>query len=131
MIATVMGKFSKPYDVDGNKGVSYRVSLFAGEYQSDSLTGSVGEGEQFIEVKCPLSVFEKIDINGEYSFDLDDGKTKIKDALIKRGDGSFVPLVWGADMALILFAIGVIAGIELGRAFSFWKWWYYGRKSWY
>lgn len=92
MIATVMGKYSKPYDVNGNKGVSYRVSLFAGEYQSDPLTGAVGEGEQFIEVKCPPSIFEKITINGEYSFGLDDGKTKIKDALIKREDGSFVAL---------------------------------------
>lgn len=92
MIATVMGKFKKPYDVNGNKGVSARLSLFIGEYQSDALTGAVGEGEQFIEVKCPLMIFDQLHINGEYSFELDDGKTRIKDALVKRDDGSFVAL---------------------------------------
>lgn len=92
MIATVMGKFKKPYEVNGNKGVSARLSLFAGEYQSDALTGAVGEGEQFIEVKCPLPLFDQIVVNSEYKFDLDDGKTRVKDVLVKREDGSFVDL---------------------------------------
>lgn len=92
MIATVMGKYSRPYEINGNKGVSSRLSLFVGEYQSDPLTGAVGEGEQFIEVKCPLPFFEKISINGEYNFDLDDGKTRVKDAFVKREDGSFIPI---------------------------------------
>lgn len=92
MIATVMGKFSKPYEINGNKGVSARLSLFVGEYKSDPLTGAVGEGEQFVEVKCPLTFFDKIVVNGEYSFELDDGKTRIKDVLVKRDDGSFVTL---------------------------------------
>ena len=73
MIATVMGKFKKPYEVNGNKGVSARLSLFAGEYQSDPLT-------------------DQIVVNGEYKFDLDDGKTRVKDVLVKREDGSFVDL---------------------------------------
>ena len=92
MIATVMGKFSKPYDVNGNKGVSYRVSIFGGEYQSDSLTGAVGEGEYFLEVKCPPDIFKALKVNGEYRLDLDDGKGKIKDALGIREDGSLFPL---------------------------------------
>lgn len=92
MIATVMGKFSKPYEINGNKGVSARLSLFVGEYKSDPLTGAVGEGEKFIEVKCPLVIFDQIELNGEYQFNLDDGNTRIKDVLVKREDGSFIEL---------------------------------------
>ena len=54
MVATVMEKIKKPYKLDnGKSGVSCRISLFLGSYDSDSLTETVGEGEQFIEVRCP------------------------------------------------------------------------------
>ena len=92
MIATVMGKYSKPYEVNGKKGVSARLSLYVGDYQSDALSGAVGEGEQFIEVKCPLSLFGDIKVSSEYNFNLDDGKTRIKDVLVRREDGAFVAL---------------------------------------
>ena len=37
-------------------------------------------------------LFSEIVVNGEYKFDLDDGKTRVKDVLVKREDGSFVDL---------------------------------------
>lgn len=92
MIATVKGKIRKPYDVNGNKGVSRRVSLFFGDYESDDFSGAVGEGEYYIEVKCPPFIFDKLVVGTDYHFYLDDGKTRIKDAFGFSSDGSLFPL---------------------------------------
>lgn len=93
MIATVMGKFKRPYKLDnGVSGVSGRVSLFLGEYASDSLSGAIGEGEQFIEVKCPEALVDAINVNDELYVELDDKKERIKSALLKTGDKTFTPL---------------------------------------
>ncbi len=92
MIVTVMGKMKKPYNIDGKSGVSCRLSLSCGEYINDSFTGQTGEGSQFIEVKCPEKIIDQVMINDELSVDLDDGKTRIKDAMFRNSDGSFSPI---------------------------------------
>jgi len=30
-------------------------------------------------------------------------------------------------MDMLIFAVGILIGIECGKAFSFWKWWRYDR----
>lgn len=93
MIATVMGKYKRPYKLDnGASGISCRLSLYVGEFKSDELSGAEGEGEEYIEVKCPVAIADKIHLGDDLSVDLDDGKTRIKSAMLKREDGSFVPL---------------------------------------
>lgn len=93
MVATVMGKMKKPYKLDnGKSGVSCRISLFIGSYDSDPLTETIGEGEQFIEVRCPEKLADLINVNDELYVELDDGKSRIKSVMAKSSDGSFVPL---------------------------------------
>lgn len=92
MLCTVMGLQSKPYEVNGSRGVSYRVSLFGGQYESDSLSGAVGVGDLFFEVKCPANFFNALEVNKEYSFDFDDKRTRIKNVLESK-DGAFYPVI--------------------------------------
>ena len=93
MIATVMGKYRRPYKLDnGVSGIACRLSLYVGEYKSDELSGAEGEGEEYIAVKCPVVIADKIKLGDDLSVDLDDGKTRIKSAMLKREDGSFVSL---------------------------------------
>lgn len=100
MVATVMGKVKKPYNIDGKSGTACRLSLFCGEYQSDTLSGAVGCGEQYIEVKCPVGIADQLDIGDDISVELDDGKSRIKSAMIQidagNGQKAFVPLGNGA-----------------------------------
>ena len=92
MVATVMGIFKKPYKLDnGVSGVACRVSFHVGEYRADPTNGEYAEGDQFIEVKCPQKIADRLQVNEEYYIDLDDGKSKMKSAMIRSGDG-FIPL---------------------------------------
>ena len=96
MVATVVGKFKKPYNIDGNSGISCKLSLFLGEYQNDPLTGSEGVGDQYIEVKCPVSIADQVDVADDISVELDDKRTRIKSAMIQidagNGKKAFIPL---------------------------------------
>jgi len=92
VVVTVMGKMKKPYNINGKSGVSCRLSLSCGEYLDDPLTGQTGEGQQFIEVKCPEKIADILMINDEINVNLDDGKTRIKDVMIRNDDGSFSPV---------------------------------------
>lgn len=87
-----MGKFKKPYRLDnGKSGVSSRVSLFIGKYDSVPEDDQVGEGNQYIEVKCPVNISDQLNVNDELFVELDDGKTRIKSAMLKTSDG-YMPL---------------------------------------
>lgn len=92
MVVTVVGKMKKPYNIDGKQGISCRLSLSCGEYRDDPLTGQSGEGQQFIEVKCPEKIADILMINDEINVELDDGKSRVKDIMIKNPDGSFSPI---------------------------------------
>lgn len=92
MIGVVMGKVKKPYRLDnGKSGVSSRVSLFIGNYDSIAEDEQVGEGNQYIEVKCPVNISDQLNVNDELFVELDDGKTRIKSAMLKTSDG-YMPL---------------------------------------
>ena len=87
-----MGKVSRPYTLNnGKSGVSCRVSLFIGEYISVPEDEQVGTGNQYIEVKCPVYIAEQLNVNDELFVELDDGKTRIKSAMLKTSDG-YMPL---------------------------------------
>ena len=96
MVCTVVGKIKKPYNIDGNSGVSSRLSLFLGDYQSDSLTGSEGVGEQYIEVKCPVGIADQLEVGDDISVELDDKRLRIKSCMIQidagNGKKAFIPL---------------------------------------
>lgn len=100
MVATVIGKFKKPYNMDGKSGTACRLSLFCGEYQSDTLSGAVGSGEQYIEVKCPVGIADQLELGDEISVELDDGKSRIKSVMIQidsgNGQKAYIPLGKGA-----------------------------------
>ena len=83
MKATVVGKLKKPYSIDGKSGISCRVSLFCGEYNSDPVAGSSGEGERYLEVRCPLDIFDSFSLADDVSVELDDKESRIKSAMIK------------------------------------------------
>lgn len=66
MIGVVMGKVKRPYKLDnGKSGVSSRVSLFIGEYNTIPEDEQVGDGNQYIEVKCPADIADQISVNDE------------------------------------------------------------------
>lgn len=92
MEVKVVGKMKKPYNVEGKKGISYKVSVFCGDYETDSFTGQVGEGGQYSEFKCPESVYESVMLNDELYIDVDDKKERIKSAMMKNSDGSYSPI---------------------------------------
>ena len=92
MVVTVTGKMKKPYNMNGKSGISCRVSMCCGEYYNDVLSGQIGEGQQYIEVKCPEKIFDLLALNDEINVELDDGKTRIKDIMVKNPDGSFSPI---------------------------------------
>lgn len=92
MIGVVMGKVKKPYHLDnGKSGISSRVSLFVGDYESIPEDDQVGEGKQYIELKCPLDIFDQLNVNDDVFVEVDDLKTRIKSAMLKTSDG-YMPL---------------------------------------
>ena len=96
MVATVVGKIKKPYNIDGKSGISCKLSLFLGEYQNDPLTGSEGVGEQYIEVKCPVVISDQLEVGDDISVALDDKCLRIKSCFIQidsgNGKKAFIPL---------------------------------------
>lgn len=92
MEVTIVGKMKKPYNVDGKKGVSYKLSVCCGEYETDSFSGQVGEGAQYFELRCAESVYESVMLNDELYIDTDDKRERIKSAMMKNPDGSFSPI---------------------------------------
>lgn len=97
MICNVVGKSKRPYEMQDNQGktrtgVSCRLSLHVGKYETDELAGAVGDGEQYIELRCPESIVEQVNIGDVISIDLDDKKTRIKSAMLQVDNGGFMPI---------------------------------------
>ena len=96
MVVTVMGRIKKPYNIDGNSVISSRLSVFCGSYGSDPNSGTVGEGDRFLELRCPLYIFDAVSISDDLSIEVDDKLTRIKSAMIQvdtpDGRKAFIPL---------------------------------------
>lgn len=87
-----MGKVKKPYHLDnGKSGVSCRISCRIGNYLSILEDEQIGEGVQYIEVRCPVSIADQLSINDDIFLELDDLKTRAKSVLLKTPDG-FIPV---------------------------------------
>lgn len=97
MIVEVVGKSKRPYELQDSQGkirngVSCRLSLHVGTYENDSSSGVVGEGNQFIELRCPDSIIDQVNVGDTISIDLDDKKTRIKSAMLQVESGGFMPI---------------------------------------
>ena len=97
MICVVVGKLKKPYEVTDERGrtksgISCRLSLSVAPYENDPSNGVFGEGEQFVEYRCPENIVDAVDLGNTLSVELDDKKTRIKSAMIKVGENSFMPI---------------------------------------
>lgn len=97
MIVEVVGKSKRPYELEDKQGkiisgISCRLSLHVGNYESDSSSGIVGEGEQFIELRCPDSIVDQVNIGDTISVELDDKRTRVKSAMLQIESGGFMPI---------------------------------------
>lgn len=98
MICEVVGRSKRPYELTDEKtgvtksGISCRVSLHVGSYDSDVSNHVFGEGDQFIELRCPESILDNISVGDTIHVDLDDRKTRIKSAMLQVDNGGFMPL---------------------------------------
>lgn len=96
MVATVMGKMKKPYNVNGKSGISCRLSLYAGEYPVDERNDVYGSGDRYFELKCSVPIADAVEVDDDISFEADSEFKYIKSAMIKidvgNGQKAFVPI---------------------------------------
>lgn len=97
MICDVVGKSKRPYEMQDNTGkiktgISCRLSLHVGKYETDVSSGAVGDGDQYVELRCPESIIEQVNVGDVISVDLDDKKQRIKSAMLQVDNGGFMPI---------------------------------------
>lgn len=97
MIVEVVGKVKRPYELtDQNgvlrKGMSCRLSVHVGSYETDVENGVFGSGEMYFEVKASEAIFDNVTVGDTLSIDLDDKKTRIKSAMLQVDNGAFMPV---------------------------------------
>lgn len=98
MVCEVVGKSKRPYELRDERsgqvrcGMSCRVSLHIGSYESDTPNGVYGDGEQFIELRAPESIVDNINVGDTLSVEIDDKKTRIKSAMVQIDSGGFMPI---------------------------------------
>lgn len=98
MICEVVGKIKKPYEVkdvktgEVNKGISCRLSLHVEPYENNPREQIYGEGDQFVELRCPENICDGVEIGNTISAELDDKKTRIKSAMLQVDNGGFMPI---------------------------------------
>lgn len=97
MIVKVVGKLKRPYELTDNNGktksgISCRLSLYVGEYDTDAEEKIEGEGHQYVELRCPEQIADGVSIGDTLAVDLDDKKTRIKSAMVQIDGGGFMPL---------------------------------------
>ena len=95
MICDVVGKLKKPYEVKEmgatNSGITCRLSLHVGKYVSNS-DDVVACGEQYIEIRCPESIFDQVNVGDVLSVEADDKLYRIKSAMLQVDNGGFLPI---------------------------------------
>lgn len=97
MIVEVVGKSKKPYELTEQngtirKGISCRISIHVGSYESDPEKGIFGDGDSYLELKVPESILDNVSIGDTLSIDLDDKKTRVKSAMLQVDNGAFMPI---------------------------------------
>lgn len=92
MICTVMGCGGKPYDIDGNKGVSYKISVICGDYPVDDSKGIIGFGEICETYKCDKRLYDSVQRGDVVNLDIDmssldrSGYYRVKSAMTRVDD---------------------------------------------
>ena len=97
MIGTVVGKYKKLYDFTDQKsgkqvhGMTVLISLGFGVYENGTDV-LLCEGERFSELKCSEKILDSLAVGDIVYVELDDKKTRVKSAMLKIDDNSFVPI---------------------------------------
>ena len=92
---TVLGYSSRPYDFKDDNGrrltgTSYKVSVLFGDYPNDDTV--TGVGQRAGEYRCNENLLGSASVGDVISVEFDDKQTKIKSAMLKTGDNSFMPI---------------------------------------
>lgn len=100
MICTVMGYGGRPYDIDGRKGVSYKISVSCGSYPVDQDRGVTGSGEICETYKCDKLLIDSVEVGFVVNLDIDtssldkSGYYRVKSAMLRVDDENnlFAPI---------------------------------------
>lgn len=92
---TVLGYCSRPYDFKDNNGkrltgTSYKVSILFGDYPNDDTL--TGVGQRAGEFRCNENLLGSVSVGDVILVEFDDKQTKIKSAMAKIGENSFLPI---------------------------------------
>lgn len=87
MICSVVGFIRKPYNFENKKGFTCKVSVLVGDYDKD-----YGQGQEYITLRCPDNIISQLSLGDYLSVDTDDAKTRIKSAMLRTDDGSYIPI---------------------------------------
>ena len=92
---TVLGYCSRPYDFKDNNGkrltgTSYKVSILFGDYHNDDTL--TGVGQRAGEFRCNENLLGSVSVGDVILVEFDDKQTKIKSAMAKIGENSFLPI---------------------------------------
>lgn len=92
MICTVMGGSAKPWDIDGRKGISYKISVICGDYPVDDSKGIKGFGEICETYKCDERLYDSVQRGDVVNLDIDmssldkSGYYRVKSAMMRVDD---------------------------------------------
>ena len=92
---TVLGYCSRPYDFKDSSGkrltgTSYKVSVLFGDYPNDDTV--TGIGQRAGEYRCNENLLGSASVGDVILAEFDDKQTKIKSAMLKTGEGSFMSI---------------------------------------
>lgn len=92
---TVLGYSSRPYDFKDSSGkrltgTSYKVSVLFGDYPNDDTV--TGIGQRAGEYRCNENLLGSASVGDVILAEFDDKQTKIKSAMLKTGEGSFMSI---------------------------------------
>lgn len=89
---TVLGFGVRPYDFQGNKGVSYKLSVSMGDYPVDHSKGVSGQGTKVAEYKCSEKILNGVSVGYKVGLEVDDTNSRVKSAFLITDDGYYVPI---------------------------------------
>ena len=100
MICTVMGYGGRAYEIDGRKGVSYKISVSCGSYPVDQDKGITGSGEICETYKCDKLLIDSVEVGFVVNLDIDtssldkSGYYRVKSAMLRVDDENnlFAPI---------------------------------------
>ena len=98
MVCTLVGKVKKAYSLTDEKtggtkkGMSCRLSLHVDPYENNPKEQIYGEGDRFIELRCPENICDAVEVGNTLSVETDDKITRVKSVMVQIDGGGFMPL---------------------------------------